>query len=179
MTQRAWSWVALLLLASTTTGAQRVRLTLAIARLDGHLVPFAAYDDGLWERAWPAADEFVDDPTLENIPSVWQRRGLPIPKTWHVWPTSGARPVRAQLNGIDVVEAHCQAQVALKTDLPPAKGDHPQKYGVALDSNQPLTAIEARRPSDETWRSAARAVVARFSALEARRALSDRVKLPH
>lgn len=32
------------------------RFTLAIVRVDGRLVPFAAYDDGRWEKAYGIAE---------------------------------------------------------------------------------------------------------------------------
>ena len=57
--------VALLI---STAGAQSERFALAIVRLDGRIVPFAAYDGGRWERAWPEADEATDDWTSESLP---------------------------------------------------------------------------------------------------------------
>jgi hypothetical protein len=178
--RRRWLLLATVTLATAAVAiAQSARLTIAIVRADGYLVPFAAYDRGRWERAWPAADDGnLDDPTFENTPSVWKRRGQPVPKTWQVWPTSATAPVQARVTGIEAVEAHCQAQVALKTDLQPIKVEHPRKLGVAVDSSLPLTAIEVVRESDVVWKTTERAVAPRLSELEARRAQADRLQLP-
>ena len=178
VTRRGSLFVALLAVATSTT-AQSVRLTLAIVRPDGHLVPFAAYDNGRWARAWPAADELTDDePTFENIPSVWRRRGVAIPRTWQVWPTSGAQPIQARVKDVAIVDAHCGAQVALKTDLPSVKTDHPRKFGVAVDPNHPVAAIEAVPQSDDAWKSAERVIAGRLADLEGQRARADGVQLP-
>ena len=72
----------------TTAAAQGQRFTVAIVRPDGALVPFAAYDAGRWERAWPEADEATDLKAVDNVPSVWRRRGAPVPDMWRVWPAS-------------------------------------------------------------------------------------------
>jgi len=158
---------------------QSPTVAVAIARPDGYLVPFAAFANGRWERAWPAADEGnTDDPSFENTPSVWRRRGQPVPKTWQVWPMTGARPLQARVKGIEAVEAHCQAQVALKTDLQAIKAEHPEKLGVAVDTNQPLVAIEAAPKSDDIWNQAERTVATGFSQLEARRAQASPLQIP-
>ena len=162
----------------STPGAQPQRFALAIVRLDGRIVPFAAYDGGRWERAWPEADEATDaTPTLDITPSVWRRRGDRVPKIWQVWPSSGASRIEAQVKGVEIVEAHCQGQVALATNLPEAKGEHPLKFGVAVDSNLPIGSIEEVRRSDVVWRSAEQAVAANFSRLEAAKAEADHKQL--
>jgi hypothetical protein len=75
--------LAALLMA--TASAQSERFTLAIVRLDGWIVPFAAYDRSRWERAWLEADEATDGtPTIENTPSVWRRHGDRVPNVWRV-----------------------------------------------------------------------------------------------
>jgi hypothetical protein len=161
------------------TTAQSQTFTLAIVRPDGRLVPFAAYEGGRWERAWPEAHEATDGTlTIDNTPSVWRKRGEPVPDLWHVWPSSGTNRIEAHVSGVDIVEAHCVSQVALATDLPAAKGKHPIKIGVAVDSNLPIAPIEEVRRSDVLWRAAERAVVANFSKLEAIKAEADLVSLP-
>ena len=168
--------LAALLMA--TASAQSERFTLAIVRFDGRIVPFAAYDRSRWERAWPEADEATDGtPTIENTPSVWRRRGDRVPNVWRVWPSSGASRIEAHVKGVEIVDAHCQGQVALATDLPEAKGEHPLKFGVAVDSNLPIGSIEEVRRSDVVWRTAEQAVVANFSRLEAAKAQADQVRL--
>jgi hypothetical protein len=170
--------LALAALLMATASAQSERFTLAIVRLDGRIVPFAAYDRSRWERAWPEADEATDGtPTIENTPSVWRRRGDRVPNVWRVWPASGASRIEAHLKGVEIVEAHCQGQVALTTDLPEAKGDHPLKIGVAVDSNLPIGSIEEVRRSDVVWRIAEEAVVGNFSRLEGAKAQADHVQL--
>jgi hypothetical protein len=160
--------------------AQPQRFAIAIVRLDGRIVPFAAYDGGRWERAWPEADEATDaPPTIDNIPSVWSRRGDRVPSVWRVWPASGGMPIQAQVSGVEVVEAHCEGQVALKTDLTAAKAEHPRKFGVAVDSSSlPIGAIEEVPHSDVQWRAAGRTVLASFSRLEAAQLSKNRQQLP-
>jgi hypothetical protein len=170
--------LALAALLMTTASAQSERFTLAIVRLDGRIVPFAAYDRSRWERAWPEADEAADGtPTIENTPSVWRRRGDRVPNVWRVWPSSGGSRIEAHVKGVEIVEAHCQGQVALATDLPEAKGEHPLKFGVAVDSNFPIGSIEEVRRSDVVWRTAEQAVVANLSRLETAKAQADNVQL--
>jgi hypothetical protein len=53
-----------------------------------------------------------DEPTFENTPSVWRRRGESVPKLWHVWPSAGTGPIQAHVKGVEAVEAHCESQVA-------------------------------------------------------------------
>lgn len=57
-------------LVATSAVAQDQRFTVAIVRPDGALVPFAAYDAGRWERAWPEADEAIDVTSVDAVPSV-------------------------------------------------------------------------------------------------------------
>jgi hypothetical protein len=176
--RRAWLSVAIAAVLISTTVAQPGRFTLAIVRLDGRLVPFAAYEGGRWERAWPEAGEATGGtPTIDTTPSVWRRRGDRVPHVWQVWPSSGGTRTEAHVQGVEIVEAHCQRQVALATDLPEAKGEHPLKFGVAVDSNLPIGSIEEVRRSDVVWRTAERAVVANFSGLEAAKAQADRGQL--
>jgi len=76
-----------------------------MARFDGALVPFAAYDHGRWQPAWPAADENVDPtPTLTNIPSVWRERGEDVPRLWHVSPVAGGDRIEARVQRVEVVQ---------------------------------------------------------------------------
>jgi hypothetical protein len=178
MNTRTCLRLALAALLMATASAQSERFTLAIVRLDGRIVPFAAYDRSRWERAWPEAAEATDGtPTIENTPSVWRRRGDRVPNVWRVWPSSGASRIEAHVKGVEIVEAHCQGQVALATDLPEAKGEHPLKFGVAVDSNLPIGSIEEVPRSDVMWRTAEQAVVANFSRLEAAEAQADHVQL--
>jgi hypothetical protein len=163
----------------TSAAAQGQRFTVAIVRSDGALVPFAAYDAGRWERAWPEADEATDITAIDRVPSVWSRRGGRVPTIWRVWPASGSTPIQARVGGIEVVEAQCSAQVALKTNLPKTKADHPLKFGIALDlSSVPVGAVEEVRRSDSTWAAAERAVLASFLKLETAQATRNGEQLP-
>ena len=163
----------------TSAAAQGRRFTVAMVRPDGALVPFAAYDAGRWERAWPEADEATNIEAIDNVPSVWRRRGGRVPDVWRVWPASGAPGIQVQVNGVEVVEAHCQAQVALKTDLLSAKVQHPLKFGIAIDSASiPVSAVEEVHRSDAMWAAAERSALASFSHLEAAQATRDRRQLP-
>lgn len=163
----------------TSAAAQDQKFTVAIVRPDGALVPFAAYDAGRWERAWSEADEATDITAIDSVPSVWRRRGGSVPNVWRVWPASGGTPIQAQVSGIEVVEAHCSGQVALKTNLPSAKAEHPLKFGVAVDSSSvPVGAVEEVRRSDSIWAAAERAVLASFSRLESAQATRNGEQLP-
>ena len=171
----------------STAGARPRRFAIAIVRLDGRLVPFASYDGTRWEKAWPEPDEAIlGKPTIDEVPSVWRRRGEPVPGIWHVWRTGRATPIEARVTGAEVVEAHCQGQIALKTDLPEAKRKRPVEMpmvegraGGAVDSSSvPVGAIEALRPSGVGWRAAARAVISSFSTLEAGLAQAQGARLP-
>jgi hypothetical protein len=51
--------LALAAVLMATASAQSERFTLAIVRLDGRLVPFAAYDRSRWERAWPEDESYL------------------------------------------------------------------------------------------------------------------------
>ena len=163
----------------TSAAAQGQRFTVAIVRPDGALVPFAAYDAGRWERAWPEPDEATDAKAVDSVPSVWRRRDGRVPDVWRVWPSSGAPGITVQVNGVEVVEAHCQRQIALKTDLSSAKAEHPLKFGIAIDSASiPVSAVEEVHRSDAQWAAAERAALASFSQLEAAQATRDRGQLP-
>jgi hypothetical protein len=173
--------LALLLAALTITSlaAQGQRFTVAIVRPDGGIVPFAAYNAGRWERAWPEADEATDARSIDSVPSVWGRRGGRVPDVWRVWPASGVTPIDARVSGLEVAEAHCSSQVALKTNLPKASVEHPLKFGIAVDSSTvPVGVIGDVRRSDAIWTAAERAVLANFSKLEAAQAARSREQLP-
>lgn len=170
---------ALAALVTSAPAAQPQRFALAIVRLDGAIVPFAAYDGGRWERAWPEADEAIErTPTIDGVQSVWRKRGERVPQVWTVWPATGARSIQAQVNGIEVADAHCGGQVALKTNLRPIKGEHPVKFGVAVDSNLPLGSIEEIHKSRSVWRSAEQVVRSNLSKLEAAQAQREHQELP-
>lgn len=179
--------LALAALLVSTAGAQPPRFAIAIVRLDGRLVPFASYDGNRWEKAWPEPDEAIaSKPTIDEVPSVWRRRGERVPDIWQVWRTGRASPIETRVTGAEVVQAHCEGQIALRTDLPEAKRKHPVdapmvegRGGVAVDSSiVPVGAIEALRPSGVGWRAAERAVISSFSTLEAGRAQAAGARLP-
>ena len=128
------------------------------------------------ERAWPEADETAD---LAKVPSVWRRRAERVPDVWQVWPASGGQPVEARVSGVEVVEAHCSSQIALKTNLTRNDADHPRKIGVAADSpSVPVGAVEEVSRTHALWVEVERVVLASFSRLEASRASSSRAQLP-
>jgi len=170
-------WVAF---TAATASGQPQRFALAIVRLDGAIVPFAAFDGGRWERAWPEADEATESAgTIDGTPSVWRRRGERVPRVWTVWPATGARSIQAQVTGIQVADAHCGGQVALKTNLPSGKVEHPAKFGVAVDSKVPMGAVEKINEPNSAWKSAAQIVHSNFAKLEAAQAQKDHQELPH
>lgn len=166
-------------LVITSLAAQEQRFTVAIVRPDGALVPFAAYDAGRWERAWPEADEPTEAKTIDSVPSVWRRRGGRVPDVWRVWPASGVTPIDAKVIGLEVAEAHCSSQVVLKTNLPKADLDHPLKFGIALDASSVVVGtVEHVRRADSVWAAAERTVRANFSRLEMAQAARNGEPLP-
>jgi hypothetical protein len=171
--------LAVTVLAISVFAAQLQRFAIAIVRPDGAIVPFAAYDSGRWEQAWPEADEATAIRAIDDAPSVWSRRRERVPNTWQVWPASEEKSIRAQVSGIEIVEARCSGQLALKTNLPPARADHPLKYGIAVDSSDVVVgrSAEVRRP-DSIWASAERAVLSSFSSREIAQATRRGEQLP-
>jgi hypothetical protein len=167
--------IAVAAAAAAVAAADANRFVLAIVRPDGGLVPVAAYDTGRWQHAWPEPNENRRGTVaIDNIPGIWRKRSERVPRTWMVWPASGAKPIRAQVTGAVRVDAHCLSQLALATDLPAT--DRPQRLelGVAVDSDVPLITIGKVRHSDPKWRVAARAVLPRFSKLETAQGRTDR-----
>jgi hypothetical protein len=177
--QRTLASVAALLALSGAAAQQPQRVVIAIARSDGRLVPFAAYDSGRWERAWPGADEAVESTSLDTAPSIWRRRGEPMPALWRVWTGSGGASIHTRVLGVERVDALCSSQLALRTDLPIVRPGQPISIGIATDSAVvPVAAIEEVPRSDRIWTAAEAAVMARFPALEAARAEGAGQQLP-
>jgi hypothetical protein len=136
--------LALTALLVSALGTQPQKFVLAIVRLDGRLVPFAAYDGGRWERAWPEADEATDGSrTIDDTPSIWRRHGERVPNVWRVWPAAGGSPRHAHVKG------------------------------VVVDSNLAIGSIEDVRRSDVLWKTAERAVLAGVATPEAAQARAD------
>jgi len=110
----------------------------------------------------PAAqNEATDTTVIDNVPSVWRRRGSRVPGLWRVWPISRGTPVDATVTGLEVVEAHCSSQLALTTNLPRRTLDHPLKVGIGVDApTVAVGAIETVPRADSMWASAERAVQA-------------------
>jgi len=161
----------LLVLLEVITSAQSQPLVLAIVRFDGHLVPFAAYDNGRWERAWPEADESVGGtPSLETTPSIWRRAGQQVPLVWQLMIGWGKTITQARVRGVGDVDSHCSAQLALTTDLPAHEPQETERLGVATDSSLPLVPIDLVDRTDAAWRAAFQVIIGRFSALESAQA---------
>jgi hypothetical protein len=164
--------------ALTAQSVEPTPFTLAIARLDGRLVPFATFDNGEWDKPWPEADQARTVPlSLDAIPSIWQKRGKSVPTTWTVWPSSGDRSVRATVRGVVAVNAHCQRQVALATDLAPIKGDDHTKRGVAVDTDLTIGGVEEVPTADPQLRAAERLVLASFDWLELQESIQSSASL--
>jgi hypothetical protein len=88
-------------------------------------------------------------------------------------------PIDVKVSGLDVVEAHCSGQVALKTNLLTANVEHPLKFGIAVDASSVVVGtVEQVRRSDSVWAAAERAVLADFSRLETAQAARNGEQLP-
>jgi hypothetical protein len=77
---------------------------------------------------------------------------------------------------VKVDEAQCVDQIALTTDWPAAKDEHPD--GVAIDADIPIGTIEDVSERDAVWKTAQRLVVADFARLEASAAQAEHQQLP-
>lgn len=182
---RTGTILVLAALVVSTAGAQPRRFVVAIVRLDGRLVPFAAWNGTEWERAWLGGyDGVAGTPAVDDVPSVWSRRGERVPRAWRVWPAAGGGPIPARVRSAEIVEAHCDGQIALKTDLPEPKRKDPEviiegRFGVAMhDSAIPVSAIVQLPRSHVLWRRAEQVVRAGFDARETAQAQAAHRQLP-
>ncbi len=158
---------------------------VAIVRTDGRLVPFAGWNGTGWERVWPGADEAIppriDVETglpapaeIDAVPSVWSKRGEPVPPAWRVRPAAGGRLIRARVRGAEIVAAHCGGQVALATDLPDPTANEEElfriglegRFGLAVDGPSAAIAIEHVSRAAPLWKEARQVVRAGFDARE-------------
>jgi len=154
------------------------RFEIAVARLDGRLVPFAAYAQGQWQAAWPSASRSDEEPErIEDVASIWRQRNEKVPDVWRVWPQSGAPVIETHIKGVEVVAAHCVGQVALRTDLPALKEEHPLKFGVAVDTSLTLHPLLDIKQSEALWKMAERAVGEKFGQLEREKIDRDKPRL--
>lgn len=151
-----------------TTTAQGQRFAVAVVwEPAGVLRPFAAYDAGSWKRAWPEPDEAAKSLALDDVPSIWRSRGERVSRSWRLWPRSGGPAVQTQVLGVQVVDAGCFEQVALRTDLPKAQPSQPSRFGIAVDSESVTVApIEEVQTSDASFKAAEKIVLGSFSQLE-------------
>jgi hypothetical protein len=174
---RALSFALTILLAALAD-AQDEKFAIAIVRANGGLIPFASYAGGQWTKAWPEADEALEPtPNIENVPSVWLKRGERVPNRWWLWPITGDKPIQTKIKGVEVTDAHCQGQVALTTTLPTKEGYDHLKLGVAVDSDRALGRIEEVNRADADWKAAQKVITASFSRLEATKAAASNQRL--
>ena len=128
MKSRTAVLLVLVALLVATVGAQPRRFAVAIVRTDGRLVPFAAWNGAAWERAWP--EIFAVPITTTALDEAWSRHGQGVPRLWRVWPAAGGGGVATRARGVELVEAHCETQVALKADYPDPMQRDPELEGV-------------------------------------------------
>jgi len=149
--------------AQTPPGPSQ-RFEIAIVRIDGALVPFAAYDREQWTQAWPDAWNYP------GLRSIWQRRGEAIPGEWHVWRLSGGSAIDGHVTGRARVNAHCLDVPALLTDLPKAAWQSNAApvptFGIATHGDVSVTTIERLNDADEAWQRAEKIVLADFDRRE-------------
>jgi hypothetical protein len=170
-------------LLASAADAQPPRFSVAIVRTDGRLVPFAAWNGAAWERAWP--EIFAVPITQTALDEAWSRRGKDVPRLWRVLPSSGGGPVPARARGVEIVEAHCETQVALKADFPDPMRRDPEletvegRFGIAVDgAAAPVRALQRLRRSHALWSKAQQAVRAGFDAREKAAAQARNHALP-
>jgi hypothetical protein len=153
--------ILLVALVTSLASAGPQRITIAVVRTDHRLVPFAAWDGDKWRPAG-----------LTDAPRVF----------W-VWPAAGGGPIRARVRGVEIVEAHCETQVVLKTGLPEPKPDPESgvegRFGVAVDDAAVrVSAVERLSRSHALWRKAEQVVRAGFDAREKAQAEATQHALP-
>lgn len=153
-------------------------LGVGIVRPDGRLIPFAAYADGQWEQAWPGAEESDDPasiekatpgqlPAIDDVPSFWNGRGEPVPRTWFVRRLSRPDPIATQVTRTAIFETHCSGQIALATDLAPKPPQFWRRIGVAVtDSSVQVSIVNEVLPADPAWNGVSTLVIKQFERLE-------------
>ena len=169
--------------ASAIQLAQTQFFTIAIVRPDGRMVPFAAYDAGEWLAAWPEPREAFDDVAAPDaVPSIWRTRGQRVPDVWRFSPLPGGPPTDLRVTGVDLIDAHCQRQFALRTALPAvpvAPNEHARKLGIAVDvPNAAVSSVEEVVRGTAQWTTAQRLVAPVFARMEANAAGQSRQELP-
>jgi hypothetical protein len=173
------AWLVCLTTPAVAQSAASIdRFELAIVRHDSAIVPFAAYDRGVWTKAWPDANESsaTKYDALDDVPNFWRTRGVPVPDRWRIWPLRGSRPLDARVTGLTAVRAHCIAQVAaLATDAPrlpldaevaPVRLQGVAVQGVAVHGAAAVRPIVKVDRLSAVWAGARRAVLAEFDRLE-------------
>jgi len=130
--------------------------SLAVARADGVILPFAHFD-GKWKQEWPFPPKKVEVPIgIADVPKGWWPDGTPE-LAWNLWTFDGdAR--RIEVTEPFLTPLYCGAVVGLRTSYgpagpPPPLSDQPYpKIGLATTGDvvvEPITVVEE---GSDDWR---------------------------
>jgi hypothetical protein len=142
---------------SDAVGAAEVqRFTLTVLRRDGLLLPFASYAHKRWDNYWPTPKTDVEVPlSLTGVPSGWWPQRKPV-VSWTAWPVDGpSRPI--QIASPAWVGAHCQMNVALKSDykssepVPPPEMQPYPKDGLATTGAVTIERVDVLNDRSPDW----------------------------
>jgi hypothetical protein len=121
--------------------------TVGVLRRDAIIVPFATYDGRKWRADWPEPKDSYDVPiNVSSVPKGWWGPIGPR-ETWQAW-TADDPPRLLRVLRPDLLAAHCQRLVGLRTDylsreLPPPVSVRPYpKDGLAVSPPQPIDRID-------------------------------------
>lgn len=141
------------------------RYSIAAARADGTIVPFAEHDDGSWRPIWTGVEtqSAPDLPmTLDDVPSKWWGKDGPALRWW-LWQRPDVA-VPLTVTAPRAVAAPCEPEVGLATDyappapVPPATVAPYPKAGLATTASvdfEPIVALDKASPEWQRVRTAA------------------------
>lgn len=145
--------------AALVTGAlaqDRERLAVGVMRLDGVVLPFAAYD-GDWSTPWPGSIRGMELPiTLDAIPKKWW--GDERPAAWTLLRGGGRPPVTVTPASPLAVPVGVEMRLGLRTDfradeaLPPLFEFPYPKEGLVVAGNVEVDRIAGVSRQAAAWR---------------------------
>jgi hypothetical protein len=133
------------------------RITLAVLRSDGLLLPFAAFNGENWSVPWPVTFTGREFPVnLAAVPNAWW--GGEAPAEWRLWQpgSQSGVPVRLLAPAVTVIGA--LRRLGIRTDhkvapsrVPPFELPYP-KEGLVVGGDavlEPITSVSARAPRSQ------------------------------
>jgi hypothetical protein len=91
------------------------RVTVAIVRADGILIPFATRIGRRWSNTWPTPSKRAEVPVrISDVPQEWWGKAGPAAE-WHAWFIAGGT-ARATVDRLAWYPAHCDRGIGLQSD---------------------------------------------------------------